>query len=75
MAPVCWSSSRPLGVAAKFSRLSNNVSSQMSLFQHQRETERDRVSEPLPNASGLRETNKPLEVNLLHKRAAGLTDG
>lgn len=31
MAPVCWSSSRPLGVTAKFSRLSNNVSSQRSL--------------------------------------------
>lgn len=31
MAPVCWSSSRPFGVAAKFSRLSNKVSSQMSL--------------------------------------------
>lgn len=32
MAPVCCSSSRPLGVAAKLSRLSNNVSSQMSLW-------------------------------------------
>lgn len=40
MAPVCWSSSRPLGVAAKFSRLSNKVSSQMSLKDEGMETVR-----------------------------------
>lgn len=33
MAPVCWSSRRPLGVAAKFSRLSNNVSSHIILLE------------------------------------------
>lgn len=44
MAPVCWSSRRPLGVAAKFSRLSNNVSSQMSLSQNERENQRENQS-------------------------------
>lgn len=44
MAPVCWSSRRPLGVAAKFSRLSNNVSSQMSLSQNQRGNQRENQS-------------------------------